>query len=226
MSFERTPRDAATTLPPRYSAPSFSSSALQQSKVQLSWDADESERTQDYAAFLASSSDSDGEADFEFEGAAPPPKRGSAKRLGELLRTGGAADERRRGKKKRGAAAEEEGAGGRSEGGGKANAELELLMMDGGDEEGGGGGGARKGYDVRRLELKQKKGAKGRRAKAGGGAGPSDDGFKLDMDDARFSRLFSSADYAVDPNDPRFRKGVRKEGKAAGSGAKRRERPL
>ncbi|EOD17817.1 hypothetical protein EMIHUDRAFT_209800 [Emiliania huxleyi CCMP1516] len=166
MSFERTPRDAATTLPPRYSAPSFSSSALQQSKVQLSWDADESERTQDYAAFLASSSDSDGEADFEFEGAAPPPKRGSAKRLGELLRTGGAAD------------------------------------------------------------LKQKKGAKGRRAKAGGGAGPSDDGFKLDMDDARFSRLFSSADYAVDPNDPRFRKGVRKEGKAAGSGAKRRERPL
>mmetsp|Transcript_26740 Transcript_26740/g.85916 ORF Transcript_26740/g.85916 Transcript_26740/m.85916 type:complete len:152 (+) Transcript_26740:473-928(+) len=151
-------------------------------------------------------------------------------------------------------------------------------MMDGGDEEGGGGGGARKGYDVRRLELKQKKGAKGRRAKAGGGAGPSDDGFKLDMDDARFSRLFSSADYAVDPNDPRFvrthaseallseisrrhtegreaaavaprrqppgggggggdgtlaalvsavkRKGVRKEGKAAGSGAKRRERPL
>jgi len=36
MSFERTPRDAATTLPPRYSAPSFSSSALQQSKVRLS----------------------------------------------------------------------------------------------------------------------------------------------------------------------------------------------
>ena len=36
MNFERTPRDAATTLPPRYSAPSFSSSALQQSKVRLS----------------------------------------------------------------------------------------------------------------------------------------------------------------------------------------------
>jgi hypothetical protein len=45
MQFSRPPRDTATELPPKYSAPAFSCSALQQSKVKLSWDADDAERT-------------------------------------------------------------------------------------------------------------------------------------------------------------------------------------
>ena len=43
--FEKAPRDTAQELPPKYKAPSFMCSALQQSKPQLSWDADDSERS-------------------------------------------------------------------------------------------------------------------------------------------------------------------------------------
>jgi hypothetical protein len=44
MSFTRQPRDSATELPPKYAAPVFSCSALQQSNVKLSWDTDDAER--------------------------------------------------------------------------------------------------------------------------------------------------------------------------------------
>eukprot|EP00962_Isochrysis_galbana_P026071 scaffold8059_cov82-Isochrysis_galbana.AAC.3 len=44
MEFTRQPRDSATELPPKYAAPAFSCSALQQSNVKLSWDADDAER--------------------------------------------------------------------------------------------------------------------------------------------------------------------------------------
>ena len=77
MSFaHKAPRDSASVLPPKYAAPSFMCSALQQSKPTLSWDKDDSQRMatmrrdlskaevreMDYAAYLASDhSDDDGE---------------------------------------------------------------------------------------------------------------------------------------------------------------------
>ena len=45
QAFEKTARDTCRELPPKYKAPSFMCSALQQSKPQLSWDADDSERS-------------------------------------------------------------------------------------------------------------------------------------------------------------------------------------
>ncbi|KAL1526113.1 hypothetical protein AB1Y20_014842 [Prymnesium parvum] len=101
MEFHKTPRDEATELPPKYSAPSFMCSALQQSKVKLSWDADDNERVKlmrrdlsksdvremDYSAYLASSSDEaeEGEEEYHFDAAPPPPKK-AAGGLGEMMR--------------------------------------------------------------------------------------------------------------------------------------------
>ena len=44
-------------------------------------------REQEYASFIASSSDSDGEEEWAFEGAPPPPKKGHNGGLGGLLRS-------------------------------------------------------------------------------------------------------------------------------------------
>ena len=44
MAFPKPHRERVTQLPPKYKAPSFMCSALQQSKPKLSWDADDSER--------------------------------------------------------------------------------------------------------------------------------------------------------------------------------------
>jgi hypothetical protein len=76
-------RDRATEAPPNYAAPAFATKALQQSKVQLTWDAEDSSRTRvlrrdfstgkgkeqlredDFKAYLASSSDDDDDDDAD-----------------------------------------------------------------------------------------------------------------------------------------------------------------
>ncbi len=105
-TFDRQPRDEASTMPAKYKSPAVLCSALTQSTVKLGWDADEKERAQmlkrdfsrgevqemEYSAYLASSSDDgDGDDEYEFDAAPLPP----AKREGGGLRSllGGGASE-------------------------------------------------------------------------------------------------------------------------------------
>jgi hypothetical protein len=109
--FEKTPRDSCTELPPKYRAPSFMCSALQQHEPTLSWDADDSSRSQtmkrdlskaevkelEYAQYLASESedededDDEGEEEYVFDGPRPPKRgerTGSLAALVESVRMG------------------------------------------------------------------------------------------------------------------------------------------
>ena len=109
--FEKTPRDRCTELPPKYRAPSFMCSALQQHEPTLSWDADDSSRSQtmkrdlskaevkelEYAQYLASQSeeeeedDDEGEEEYVFDGPRPPKRgerTGSLAALVESVRMG------------------------------------------------------------------------------------------------------------------------------------------
>ena len=122
---------------------------------------------------------------------------------------GGKADKGKKGKKgKKGAlapTAEEAAAAAREA------AELELLMMGDGEEE---AREVRRGYDLKQLQRKERdlggvKGAKRRRAEAAAAAAAAvdaDAGFDLDLADQRFSSIYSSVDFAIDPTDPKFRK--------------------
>ncbi|KAL1868636.1 pre-rRNA-processing protein esf1 [Paecilomyces lecythidis] len=79
-------------------------------------------------------------------------------------------------------------------------AELELLMVD--DKNSGV-----KHFDMNEIERAEKqarkKGKKRKGAKDQPEA-PADD-FKIDVDDPRFSRLYESHEFAIDPTNPRFR---------------------
>jgi hypothetical protein len=78
-------------------------------------------------------------------------------------------------------------------------AELELLMVD--DEKAN-----IKHFDMNEIEKAEKqarkkgKGKKGKKLEAA----PADD-FNVDVSDPRFSRLYDSHDFAIDPTNPRFK---------------------
>ncbi|KAL3909533.1 MAG: hypothetical protein SGPRY_009392 [Prymnesium sp.] len=85
----------------------------------------------------------------------------------------------------------------------KRRAELELLLMESED-------GARH-FETKNLLIgDRRKGKKAKRAKEGreegGEEGGGEDTFKLDVSDPRFSRIFESSDFAIDPTDPKFKR--------------------
>lgn len=105
----------------------------------------------------------------------------------------------------------------------RRRAELEMLLMDEGDllkagsranaagnskTAAGDGAAGSKLSKKERMRLKKERARKDRQ-------GESDDedhdaavgaGFKVNLDDPRFKDLYASADYALDPTDPRFAK--------------------
>ncbi|KIW38803.1 uncharacterized protein PV06_08642 [Exophiala oligosperma] len=96
----------------------------------------------------------------------------------------------------------------------KQRAELELLMAD--DLGGGGGGDGKDKPKIRHFDMKEIERAEKQARKKGkkaahkgkndqGNAATANDDFKLDTSDPRFSRLFSSHEYAIDPTNPRFK---------------------
>ncbi|EXJ65980.1 uncharacterized protein A1O5_10957 [Cladophialophora psammophila CBS 110553] len=102
----------------------------------------------------------------------------------------------------------------------KQRAELELLMADddGVAQDGADGAGKRiRHFDMREIQKaekeerkKNKKKLKAKKGKANGrndSDNPEDeqDGFKVDTSDPRFSRLFESHEYAIDPTNPKFK---------------------
>ena len=180
MSFQhKTPRDACRELPPKYAAPTFMCSALQQSKPTLSWDKDDSTRTatmrrdlskaevreMEYSSYLASGSDGsddddEGEEDYVFQGPRPPKRSETGGGLRELLkvvRSGG------------GGAAEEV----------DKEMTFELSGDEGGDERGKGGEAApRSVFEVEEEKRRQKRKAKReemRRQQGGGGGAAEED---------------------------------------------------
>ena len=94
MSFVREPRDEATEVPAKYTTPAFASTALQQSTVTSTWDADDNERKKamqrdfkksgmkeiEYSKYLASESDDDGDGveEYPFLDAPLAPPKGKA----------------------------------------------------------------------------------------------------------------------------------------------------
>ncbi|KAJ2851140.1 pre-rRNA-processing protein esf1 [Coemansia brasiliensis] len=77
----------------------------------------------------------------------------------------------------------------------KERAELELLL-EGPESE-------RKHFDLKEIEKAEKQ--KGRKGKRGKKVQVEDD-FKLDVSDPRFGALFQSHNFAIDPNNPNFKK--------------------
>lgn len=85
----------------------------------------------------------------------------------------------------------------------KQRAELELLMAD----ENGADSGVRH-FDMRDIQKQEKNAAKKHKKKGGNKQHLSEvaneDTFKVDAADPRFSQLFESHEYAIDPTNPRF----------------------
>lgn len=99
----------------------------------------------------------------------------------------------------------------------KQRAELELLMADDdGDNTTGAGDGSMRNLKIRHFDMREiaraekearrnKKGKKKHNKKSANGNETVDgDDFNVDTSDPRFSRLFSSHEYAIDPTNPRF----------------------
>lgn len=78
-------------------------------------------------------------------------------------------------------------------------AELELLMMD--DENKG-----MQHFDMNAIEKAEKQASKKKKGKGKGKQVPEvKDDFQMEVSDPRFSRLFESHEYAIDPTNPRFK---------------------
>ncbi|KAI9477597.1 pre-rRNA-processing protein esf1 [Coemansia sp. RSA 989] len=77
----------------------------------------------------------------------------------------------------------------------KERAELELLLA--------GPESDRKHFDLKEIEKAEKQ--KGRKGKRGKKVQVEDD-FELDVSDPRFGALFQSHNFAIDPNNPNFKK--------------------
>ena len=115
---------------------------------------------------------------------------------------------KKKGKKAREAAMSEEEAAKAA----RKEAELELLML--GDDD-GEARQARRGYNLKELELTKGQAAKlldGRGSKrkraaaaAAAAAAAGADGFSLDVQDDRFSSIYNSSDFAIDPTHPKYR---------------------
>lgn len=89
-------------------------------------------------------------------------------------------------------------------------AELELLMAD----ENAQRGGRIQHFDMSEVAKLEKERKRKKKGKAGRGlldepaAGKDGDGalgFNVDVNDPRFAKVFESHDYAIDPNDPRYK---------------------
>ncbi|OCL09767.1 hypothetical protein AOQ84DRAFT_375528 [Glonium stellatum] len=86
-------------------------------------------------------------------------------------------------------------------------AELELLMVD---DNAVGGAGMRH-FDMNEIVKAEKaKRRKGKKKGAKKGVGEEEiekkiDGFKMDVQDPRFARLFESHEFAIDPTNPKFK---------------------
>uniref|UniRef100_H2ZCN7 Uncharacterized protein n=1 Tax=Ciona savignyi TaxID=51511 RepID=H2ZCN7_CIOSA len=76
----------------------------------------------------------------------------------------------------------------------KKKAELEMLMMD--EED------LRKHFNMDDIEKQEKRSTKARKRKNEN----KDDSFKIDVKDSRFSAVFTAPEFALDPNNPSFRK--------------------
>ena len=126
----------------------------------------------------------------------------------------------------------------------KQRAELELLMVDDRDDRDPHSTTKMQHFDMREIERAEKqarkKGKKGKNPKSqnpkdvrrkdeidrdtGGGV----DAFKINTSDPRFTRLFESHEYAIDPSNPRFKgtkgmtalleEGRRRKGRGDGDG--------
>jgi hypothetical protein len=79
-------------------------------------------------------------------------------------------------------------------------AELELLMVD--DKK-----AAIKHFDMTEIEKAEKQARRKGKGKGKGKAKPAavEDNFNVDTQDPRFSRLFESHEFAIDPTNPRFK---------------------
>ena len=160
-------------------------------------------------------------------------RRGRGRTRGRGRRRGGPFPRRRRGWRRRGGGCGEGEEGqAQQEGQERRDAEqtpeerrkaaqLELLMMG---DDADDAVESRRGYDLKALELPKgvstsdgggSKGMKGGKRKRmmlaqreamakEGGEGP--DGFAFDLHDSRFSSVYNSSDYALDPTDPKFRR--------------------
>jgi len=85
-------------------------------------------------------------------------------------------------------------------------AELELLMVD---DDAAGGAGMRH-FDMNEVAKVEKAKKQKEKKKRGKGAGEEEveektDGFKMDVQDPRFARLFESHEFAIDPTNPKFK---------------------
>ncbi|KIW87909.1 uncharacterized protein Z519_11494 [Cladophialophora bantiana CBS 173.52] len=99
----------------------------------------------------------------------------------------------------------------------KQRAELELLMADDDVAQDGAAGKRIRHFDMREIQKaekeERKKNKKKLKAKKGPANGRNDSGnpedeqdaFKVDTSDPRFSRLFESHEYAIDPTNPKFK---------------------
>ena len=86
----------------------------------------------------------------------------------------------------------------------KERRELALLMGDDADEKYHGNG---RGFDmaaIKRAERNKKKNRKSRKADDQGEVDRGQDVVNVNVEDPRFSNLYSSHEYAIDPTNPRF----------------------
>ncbi|KAF2103120.1 hypothetical protein NA57DRAFT_72103 [Rhizodiscina lignyota] len=109
----------------------------------------------------------------------------------------------------------------------KQRAELELLMAD--DDARDGTGKGVQHFDMNEIAKAEKDKKKKKKQKKAAaldedvGKGEDGDRFQMQVDDPRFVRLFESHEFAIDPNDPRF-KGTEGMKALLEEGRKRRKR--
>ncbi|KAJ9067180.1 pre-rRNA-processing protein esf1 [Entomophthora muscae] len=254
MEFEDTPRETATEDPLDYKTANFLTSALTNSKVELTWDQDDPERikltqrafsTEDidnmnFSEMLASDSEEEGEnsalrekylslinnpsdddgSENEMEitfapglsernpaeeseddvPAAEPVEETTVEKYLRKQREKLQAKKAARMEKHQGDTKVVETKSSKKAKQDADRAELELVMMEDQSD-------ARQHFDMKHV-LKAEKQA-GRKGKHRGKAADTEltqDGFKIDKEDPRFSALFTSHHFAIDPTNPQFKK--------------------
>ncbi|SCU85246.1 LAFA_0D14664g1_1 [Lachancea sp. 'fantastica'] len=85
----------------------------------------------------------------------------------------------------------------------KSAAELELLMMD--DEEQEGGSSINKKAHFNMNDIMRSEKEKAKKSKFQDKRKITDDQFKPDLNDPRFSEMFEDHDFAIDPSQPEFK---------------------
>ncbi|ODV62312.1 pre-rRNA-processing protein ESF1 ASCRUDRAFT_32498 [Ascoidea rubescens DSM 1968] len=81
----------------------------------------------------------------------------------------------------------------------KSKAELELLLMDEDNDK--------KHFNLKEIMKAEKQEMKNKKnKKRQSEPEEAEEGFRIDMDDDRFREIFEDHDYAIDPNEPEFRK--------------------